>query len=358
MTWTGGGSSGNTTSTKHNFSFEDDISASGSINLADVVTLSGDVDIDLGGSVGFSTLTDSLTTLSATQGISFTRTAPLDDSNYGYTVTPHIFGRTQPPSVIPDTTPPPAGQVQAFGALRTGYEVHISSSSGGGGFWSAWYGKAPDVALNHPERWTVTLKVSDPGDGSCRPFNATSSDVDCVVLGERLPASLGGPIWLSAFHRMRGLFITGPNGGPQLTTATTGDQLLLQARVYNLSLAPLPSGAHVHVRFMGIPWNTSENIPAAPQLPDRRANDWRRPTTAIQFRCVRPELDARAADVRHEGHELWRPELRQPGPGVLGGVGIENANRTLVSELSEHGLISIPATGEDFLGHRGARATV
>ena len=66
-------------------------------------------------------------------------------------------------------------------------------SSGGGGFWSAWYGKAPDVALNHPERWTVTLKVSDPGDGSCRPFNATSSDVDCVVLGARLPASLGQP---------------------------------------------------------------------------------------------------------------------------------------------------------------------
>ena len=48
VTWAGGGSSGNTTSTKHNFSYEDDISASGSIGLSDVVTLSGDVDIDLG----------------------------------------------------------------------------------------------------------------------------------------------------------------------------------------------------------------------------------------------------------------------------------------------------------------------
>ena len=234
-------------------------------------------------------------------------------------VTPHIFGRTQPPSVISDTTPPPAGQVQAFGALRTGYEVDISQSGGGGGFWSAWYGKAPDVALNHPERWTVKLKVSDPGDGSCRPFNANSSDLDCVVLGARLPPGLGSPIWLSSFHRMRGFFITGPNGGPQLTTATTGDQLLLQARVYNLSLAPLPSGAIVHVPLHGHAVEHEREHPRRPQLPDRRADDWRRSTAAIQFRCVRAKLDAGAADVFHERHELRRAELRQPGSGVLGG---------------------------------------
>ena len=349
VTWAGGSSSGNTTSTKHNFSFEDDISASGSIGLSDVVTLSGDVDIDLGGSVGFSTLTDSLTTLSATQGITFTRTAPLDDSNYGYTVTPHIFGRTQPPSVISDTTPPPAGQVQAFGALRTGYEVDISQSGGGGGFWSAWYGKAPDVALNHPERWTVKLKVSDPGDGSCRPFNANSSDLDCVVLGARLPSGLGSPIWLSSFHRMRGFFITGPNGGPQLTTATTGDQLLLQARVYNLSLAPLPSGAIVHVRFMAMPWNTSASIPAGrsfqigeqtiggDQLPpfssDASEPNW----TLVPQTFSTSGTSCGGQSCDNQDLVFW----------VV--VWIEHANGTLVGELSEHGLRSIPAKGEDFL---------
>jgi len=350
VTWTGGSSGGNTTSTTHNFSFEDDISASGSIGLSDVVTLSGDVSVDLGGSVGFSTLTDSLTTLSATQGISFTRTAPLDDNNYGYTVTPHIFSRTQPPSVISDTIPTPASQVQAFGALRTGYEVDLSASSGGGGFWSAWYGKAPDVALNHPERWSVKLKVTDPGNGSCRPFNATSSDVDCVVLGPRLPAGLGSQIWLSSFHRMRGFFVTGPNGGPQLTTATTGDQLLLQARVYNLSLAPFPAGAIVHVRFMGMPWNTSASNPAG-----RSFEIGEQTITGDQ---LPPPFSSDASDPNW----VLVPQTFATGGTSCGGqscnnqdlvfwvaVWIENANGTLAAELSEHGLKSIPAPGEDFL---------
>ena len=173
---------------KTNFSFENDFSVSGSWGLTGADVTTGKLDFDLSGSVGFSNLTDSLTTLSATQDISFTRTAPLDDSNYGYSITPHIFGKTQPQTVVNDTDTPPPGTVQTFSALRTGYEVDVSEGSGaGGGFWKAWYGKAPDVALNQPDHWGVSLTTSDPKDGSCRAFDATSSDVNCLTLGVRLP---------------------------------------------------------------------------------------------------------------------------------------------------------------------------
>jgi hypothetical protein len=63
---------------------------------------------------------------------------------------------------------------------------------------------------------------------------------------------------------MRGFFITndGANGqGPQLETATAGDKLVLQARVYNYSLTAMPADTKVHVRFYGQPWNHTNNTP-------------------------------------------------------------------------------------------------
>ncbi|BFU93026.1 MAG: hypothetical protein NTAFB01_42130 [Nitrospira sp.] len=350
VTWTGGGSGGTTTSFKQNYSFDLDLSFTAKVGLKGLAGTTTKGDFDFSGSVGFSSLTDSLTTLSATQGVSFTRTAPLDSTNYGYSITPHIFGKTQPPTVVDDTAaPPPPDTVQTFGALRTGYEVNVSAGSGGG-YWRAWYGKAPDVALNQPDHWTVSLQVSDPKDGTCRPFNATTSDVDCVTLGERLPPSLGEPIWLSSFHTMRGLFINGPNGqGPQLQTATTGDQLTLQARVYNLSLAPLPTDALVHVRFMGMLWNTSQNIPAAPsfrigeqtiagdQLPPFNSNTQHPNWTLVPQPFDTSGTHCGGQSCDNQDLVFW----------VV--VWIENANGTLGSELQQHGLKSIPANGDDFL---------
>ena len=48
---------------------------------------------------------------------------------------------------------------------------------------------------------------------------------------------------------------------PQLETATAGDQLLLQARVYNYSLVAMSSDTTVHARFYGQPWDNSTKTP-------------------------------------------------------------------------------------------------
>ena len=53
-----------------------------------------------------------------------------------------------------------------------------------------------------------------------------------------------------------------PGQGPQLSTATAGDKLRLQARVYNYSLKPMPADSTVHVRIYLQPWDTSTQKPA------------------------------------------------------------------------------------------------
>jgi hypothetical protein len=69
---------------------------------------------------------------------------------------------------------------------------------------------------------------------------------------------------------MRGFFISSvnfanqgvtPGQGPQLTKATAGDQLVFTTRVYNYSLASMPPGSNVYVRFYGTLWNQATNQP-------------------------------------------------------------------------------------------------
>jgi hypothetical protein len=74
--------------------------------------------------------------------------------------------------------------------------------------------------------------------------------------------------WTDDFHSLRGFFVTHASGqGPQLTDATAGDQLQLQVRVYNYSLATMPGSANVvHARFYCTPWNHTMNEPAGPSF--------------------------------------------------------------------------------------------
>jgi hypothetical protein len=92
----------------------------------------------------------------------------------------------------------------------------------------------PDVGLSHPARWdwakaTQTASFNPADQGSSVPQD-------------------------QVFYHIKGLFITPADAdgiGPQLTQATAGDSLQLQARVYNFSLADMTAGTQVHVRFYG-----------------------------------------------------------------------------------------------------------
>jgi hypothetical protein len=350
ISWSAGTSSGSTTSTKQNFSFDAGLSASGKVGLTGFATVQTDASLDFSGSRGFADLTNTLKTLQATQGIQLSRLSSfLSDPNYDYQVIPQIFGKQQPATVVDSNSAP--ADVQTFGALRVGYAVDLLSF---GAYWQVWYGQAPDLALNQPAHMTVTFSGTDLGNGACLP-TGVGPGYNCVRLGDRVLSGLG-EIWLSAFHWMRGLFISGPGGGgPQLSTATSGDQLLLQARVYNLSMAAL-TGVNVHVRFMAMPWNASSNTPAGAsfvigeqvlagaQLPPYNIGDDPNWTLAAQpFDTSGTQCGGQACD--NLDLLFW--------VAVWG----ENTDGTLLTELPLHGLASPPAAGEDFVAIAGREQT-
>jgi hypothetical protein len=341
-TWTGGSSSGTTVGFNQNYSFETDMSASYKWSVGGLDSLAVGVELDLSGSFGFSNLTDHTTTLAKTQGIEFARTASFEKALYGYFVSPYLFGKRQRGGVVDDK--PLSTETETFGALRTAHVVDLGGPNESCcQFWHSWYGQAPDVGLNQPTHWVVAAKTSDSGDGNCRLNDPNSSNFDCATPGERTPDNP----WISEFHWMRGLFITGPSGtGPQLQTATTGDQLLLQARVYNLSLAAMPAGTRVHVRFMGMPWHTDTSKPAGPSF-------------QIGEQTVGPILPFNSETA----HPNWLlvPQPFDTGGTHCGGHSCDNtflvfwvvvwmtdASTGLVPELPLHGFSAIPASGADF----------
>jgi hypothetical protein len=96
--------------------------------------------------------------------------------------------------------------------------------------------------VNHPIRWNwdQNTELASFYHSCANPTPAT-----CDVAS-------------NSFYWMKGFFITpaDANGsGPQLKTVTDGDQLQLSARIYNDSLAAMPAGSVVHVRFYRQQWN-------------------------------------------------------------------------------------------------------
>ena len=331
-TWNSGTTNSQSTSFDQNYSFKDTLSVSTSTN-AIFVSAQTKATFSLSGSFGFSNLHTSVTTLGKSTGIGVQKPATFaNPPDYQYFVTPYIFGQKRPTGVVNDI--PLSTDIQTFGILQTAFVVDPLRSDAGG-WWKQAYTQ-PDVALNHPTRWGVKLASgsSNPNDGTCLAISAGSSDIDCASLS----ASDAADPWLSDFHAMRGLFITGAEAsgqGPQLDTATAGDQLLLQARVYNYSLAAMPPGTKVHVRFYGVPWNNN----------DDEANG---PSFLIGESVIGP-IPPFNTDTAHPNWQLVpipRPFDTTPYADqylvfwVV--VWMEDASGSLVSEMPGHGLTAIP----------------
>jgi hypothetical protein len=133
------------------------------------------------------------------------------------------------------------------GTLRLAFTAQPGAAAGL--WWSngtASYLSAPDVALNHPFRWSLLSETSGP----------LSADY-CFNVLDRDNVQTGGG------YEIKGLLVLadGATSGPQLTVANEGDTLQLQARVYNYSRLDMaktsPAVAHVRVQFYGQEWDTT-----------------------------------------------------------------------------------------------------
>lgn len=260
--WGSGSERGSTSSTTDNFSFDGKTSfvvAAGVKGIGQVTTKES---IKVTGSYGFGTLQTNTAQVDASTGIGITSTAIFPDtSNYGYKVTPYILG-SAPPAGVGDARQPPLANIQTFGPLKTAFTADPIDLTLGGAWWTTPYSSAPDVALNHPNRWILTEPgLSNPVPNNCGNGGQNASQMDCVDIAPYFDDS-GKPVdpWVSNFYSMRGLFITDADNagpGPQLGFATAGDKINLAVRVYNYSLMPVVAGNHVHVRFYAMPVDSS-----------------------------------------------------------------------------------------------------
>lgn len=234
---------------------------------------------------------------------------------------------------------PLSTDVQTFGILKTAFVADPTDPSAGS-WWSQAYPE-PDVALNHPVRWGIsTAALTNPLPPNCRPKGG--AEMNCAALNSNFPSNP----WESEFHWMRGLFITNVEAGPQgaqIETATAGDKLLLQARVYNYSLTEMAPGTTVHVRFYGQPWDNTNNTPQGSSflieevvtgtIPAFKAD-----STAPNGLAVPITTPFDTTPYADQYLTFW----------VV--VWMEDASGKLVGEMPGHGLTSLPGALTSFAG--------
>jgi hypothetical protein len=267
-TWKTGTSQETSIGTNETFSLEIDVSASGQFSWGpEIGAVAGHLDVGTAYNNATASLNTQQTLIGKTTGLGLDKPGSFPTPVlYQYGFTPQIFGQVRPAANINDQ-PALSADLTTFGPLRAAYVVDPLSEPAGG-WWQQVYTQAPDVALNHPARWTLTSGTSD--GKNCRSVASGTSEAQCLSKAESHPENP----WLSPFHYMRGFFISyqDENGkgtsanrrlaqGSQIDRAIAGDRLLLQARVYNYSLAPMPLGTRVHVRFYGQPWDSRTNRP-------------------------------------------------------------------------------------------------
>ncbi len=263
-TWEAGNNDQRSAGYDRTYSEDNDLSAVAAGD-AGIFSVGLSADLDFGGSNSFHDLTQGATTLSKSTGIDISKPSSFADPFvYGYDVTPYIFGRLAPGGLVDNT--PLSTDISTFGLLQTAF-VADPTVSNAGGWWRQAYGVKPDVALNHPARWSLSeVPQQNPLPDGCLAVGAYNQ-MDCATKGRYTPADP----WNSAFQSMRGFFISDarsssrgpllPGRGPLLETAKPGTVLMLQARVYNYSLKTMDASTQVHVRFYAQPWDHTLQAP-------------------------------------------------------------------------------------------------
>ena len=334
--WTTENTEGSTAAVDQNYSFEHDFSVSGAVGLFPVTARAG-VSLNLSGSSGLSNLSKSATSVGRSAGIGIEKPGTfLDPTTYNYSFTPYIFGETKPDTVVDNE--PLNADVTSFGLLRTAFTADPARNDAGG-WWKQAYHNAPDVALNHPSRWRWRqVAVENPLPPNCLNVGFGGTNMDCFDLQPSRPDNL----WESNFHVMRGFFISSAvsaGKGPQLTTATAGDKLTLQARVYNYSFAPMPAGSTVHVRFYA--QQIDQNNQHKPVGNSILIND-----ADVVLPPIPPFSDDDGAPLNWVLASTNFDTTGFDGKYLIFWVvvWIEDANGKLVPEIQGHGLRSIPGT--------------
>jgi hypothetical protein len=162
----------------------------------------------------------------------------------------------------------------------------------------------------------------------------SDTQASCLAINDPEPDD----IWTSEFYWMRGLLVTvGGMSGSQRTSAEEGDDVFLQARVYNYSLAEMPSGTEVHARFYRQQWDHTTNLPLGDSvvIGERTVDPIPRFDTETDTTAPNWQVVSLSFDTTGMGDAYWIFWVV---------VWLEDGSGNLVAELPGHGLESIPGT--------------
>ncbi len=277
-------------------------------------------------SSGLETLDDSTIALTSNSGIRVDKPAFSSDiaTNYAYFFGGFVYANRSPaipparPAVIAADGNP--AQLQTRGPLLSAFLANLNSEESGriASFWTQAY-DTPDIALNHPARWSWnknTGKVT---------FNGKTSE---------------DPIQ-QEFYWMKGLYITplGADGmGPQRRETSVDQPVELRARVYNYSLVDVPEQDRVRVEFYG-------------QVVDKKTDHLVGPAFRINGVSLPPILGFKSKVTAPNwalAHTVFDPrqfEQTREGNVFLAFwvvVWYENPAGQKGDEVADHGLLSIP----------------
>jgi len=373
--WTQGGGSSVSAGSASTHTFDASVSLSASVSF-DGFGADFGLGFDYNQSNSISTLNQATSSFSNSQGINLNcgieGGGDVNSEAYDYQGQSFIYGQTAPTGTV-QTDATPSTTVQAQGYIAGAHLVDMVSQSPGvtsGAFWVQAYNAAPDVALNHPQRWLqkTPSSLNDQQVQFVCPYGFTStlSAPQCVAgtpSGTTAPAAIAD----DGFYQMKGLFVT-PGGtfdGPQITSTTLGSKVNLRARVYNYSLQNFPSTATLHVQFYAQPWGAGQFATGANASTSASAvfigdgttqsGDTKLPLPpafcgGFQSSSVDP-CTTSAGSTTNNWEYVYAMWDTSTG-GVTANstwkfwvvTWVEN-NGQLVSELPGHGLMSLPATG-------------
>jgi hypothetical protein len=354
-TWSNQSQDSSSASFDQDYSFDNNFSVNGAFEFAGIGA-GGGYGLDLSGSYGLSTLSQTSNQIASSTGLKIQVPGTVANfKNYGYLVSPSIMGTAAGPNVV-DSPPNTSDKssVQTYGRLVALYTVDpLNSNQGAGAWWRQAYTSAPDVALNHPARWTFTATslVGAP-PSNCLAIGGQSSQYDCVTLNTPTPSDPLG----DDFHVMRGFFISHANAqnqnfqnqGPQLELAKAGDVLNLSARVYNYSLYNpangWPAGTQVHARFYYMLWDTTRAQPVDPQGASTLINEvTTAPIPAFDTSSDQPNWTLVGTQF-NTGDATNFPNIHDGNVSLVFWVMVwmQDGQGNLINDLPNHGLTKVP----------------
>jgi hypothetical protein len=241
-TWSREGTKSQTTGHVDTHSFDRSIAVTAQVGAEKIVTAGLSGEIDYGDSDSASNLYTSTGSLDASTGIQVNKPEFGNEGNYFYEFSGYVLGRQRPPTMFDAKTVTTGGDepddIQSVGPMAVAFLAN-PVGTGAAPWWQQAYQK-PDVGLSHPARWSWSPSQQQASFNSRNPKRPPQNE---------------------PFYHMKGLFISEADGkGPQRSIATAGDTVLLQARVYNFSLADMAPATTIHVRFYGQEYENAQLI--------------------------------------------------------------------------------------------------